>query len=135
MTELWESAVEEQAEVEMEEDPDVQESEAMDAEMQEAEVKAPAVEQAAKHPAALTVSVDDFAALEERVLRAVTLVKQERQARLAAEERAAGAESGLREQTLSLEKMAAELAALKTERDQVRQRVERLLQQLDTLEI
>lgn len=86
-------------------------------------------------PAALTVSADDFAALEERVLRAVTLVKQERQARLAAEERAAQAEAQVRDQSPRLEQMEAELAALKVERDRVRQRVERLLQQLDALEI
>lgn len=86
-------------------------------------------------PAALTVSADDFAALEERVLRAVTLVKQERQLRLTAEERAAQAEAQVRDQSPRLEQMETELAALKAERDQVRQRVERLLQQLDALEI
>ena len=32
-------------------------------------------------PGALAVSVDDFAALEERIRRAVDLVKRERQAR------------------------------------------------------
>lgn len=86
-------------------------------------------------PAALTVSIDDFTALEERVLRAVALVKQERQARLAAEERAAQAEAQVLDQSPRLEQMGAELAALKVERDHVRQRVERLLQQLDALEI
>ena len=35
-----------------------------------------------------TLSVDDFSALEERILRTVNLVKRERQARIAAEERA-----------------------------------------------
>ena len=39
-------------------------------------------------PGALAVSVDEFSALEERVRRAVELVKRERQARAAAEERA-----------------------------------------------
>jgi len=54
---------------------------------------------------ALTVSMDDFAALEERVLRAVALVKQERQTRAAAEERAEGAEAALREQSPRMEYM------------------------------
>ena len=48
--------------------------------------------QSEEHPAdeagAVTVSADEFAALEERVLRAVNLVKRERLARAAAEERA-----------------------------------------------
>lgn len=86
-------------------------------------------------PAALTVSIDDFTALEERVLRAVALVKQERQARLAADERAARIEAQMREQAPQMECLEAELAALKAERDQVRQRVDRLLQQLDALEL
>ena len=36
------------------------------------------------------MSVDDFAALEERIVRAVDMVKRERQARAAAEARHAG---------------------------------------------
>ena len=46
--------------------------------------------------AALALSADDFSALEERVVRAVELVKRERQARTAAEERAAKARSAAR---------------------------------------
>jgi hypothetical protein len=84
---------------------------------------------------ALTVSVDDFAALEERVLRAVSLVKQERQARTAAENRAGAAEAQMHEWEALAERTEAELASLKAERDQVRQRVERLLAQLDALEL
>jgi hypothetical protein len=84
---------------------------------------------------ALTVSADDFSALEERVLRAVALVKRERQAKLAAEERATLAEALFDEQSQRLEKTEGEVAALKVERDAVRQRVERLLSQLDALEL
>ncbi len=79
-------------------------------------------------PQALAMSADDFSALEERVLRAVALVKRERQARIAAEEHAARFEA-------RLEQMEGEVAALRAERDAVRQRVERLLSQLDALEI
>jgi predicted nuclease with TOPRIM domain len=85
-------------------------------------------------PKALTVSADDFSALEERVLRAVALVKRERQTRVAAEERATLAETLFDEQSQRLEKTEGEVAALKAERDAVRQRVERLLSQLDELE-
>jgi septal ring factor EnvC (AmiA/AmiB activator) len=86
-------------------------------------------------PAALTVSVDDFSALEDRILRTVELVKQERQARAAAEQRAAHAETQLHEQAPRIEQMEKELHALKAERDHVRQRVEHLLAQLDALEL
>ena len=86
-------------------------------------------------PAALTMSVDDFAALEERIVRTVDLVKRERQGRAAAEERATQAEARLHEQAPRAEQLEKELHALKTERDHVRQRVERLLAQLDALEL
>jgi hypothetical protein len=85
--------------------------------------------------AALTVSADDFSGLEERILRAVEMVKRERQARAAAEERAAHAESQLHQQAPKVEQLERELTALKVERDQVRQRVERLLSQLDALQL
>jgi hypothetical protein len=84
---------------------------------------------------ALTVSVNDFAGLEERVLRAVALVKQERQLRTEAEGRAERAEVALREQAPKIDQLEAELNALRSERDQVRTRVERLLEQLDALEL
>jgi len=122
---FWESEaaveIEPEAELEPEIEPEVDPQETMT--------------EAAAEPQALTMSTDDFAALEERVLRAVTLVKQERQAKLAAEDRAAHAEARLHEQAPRIERMEAELAALKAERDQVRLRVEKLLTQLDALEL
>jgi chromosome segregation ATPase len=91
---------------------------------------------------ALTVSVDDFAALEDRIRRAVELVKSERQARAAAEERAVTAEAQVRMQEPLMDQLHNEINALRAERDslhaerdQVRQRVERLLSQLDALEL
>ena len=92
--------------------------------------------------ATLAVSADDFAALEERIRRAVELVKQERQARAAAEARATEFEARVSEveaqaqtQSLTVEQLQGELRALRAERDQVRQRVERLLKQFDALEL
>ena len=147
---------------------------------------------------ALAVSVDDFAALEERVRRAVDVVKQEREARTAAEvrvkelearaaqtekryaeletraadaeahemeletravnaenrhaelqERASNAEerhadlearatlaeAQLKSQAPVMEQLKLDVGALHAERDQVKQRVERLLAQLDALEL
>jgi hypothetical protein len=112
---------------------------------------------------ALAVSVDDFSALEERVRRAVDVVKRERHARAAVEARAAEletratesearavqaearqvelearaaqAEEQAKAQSPVVEQLKGELSALRAERDQVRERVERLLKQLDTLEL
>jgi chromosome segregation ATPase len=135
-------------------------------------------------PGSLAVTADDFSALEERVMRAVEMVKRERGMCVAAEARAAQAEERLRaaegsarhaqerashaeeragrnedvvkqaearihsaeeratlaetqlhEQIPLLEQMQTELKAHKSERDHVRQRVERLLKQLDGLEL
>jgi septal ring factor EnvC (AmiA/AmiB activator) len=86
-------------------------------------------------PAALTVSADDFSALEQRIVRAVEMVKRERQARIEAEEHAAHAEAELHDQSPRIEQLERDLQALRNERDHVRQRVERLLAQLDALEL
>jgi len=79
--------------------------------------------------------VNDFSALEERVLRTVEVVRRERHARAAAEERAARAESQLHEQVPIVEQLEKEVSLLRAERDHVRERVERLLAQLDALEL
>jgi hypothetical protein len=86
-------------------------------------------------PVSLALSSDDFSALEERVVRAVELVKRERLARTAAEERATHAEAMLAEQAPLADQLKQEIRSLRSERDQVRQRVERLLSQLDALEL
>ena len=86
-------------------------------------------------PGTLSLSAHDFAALEDRVLRAVNLVKRERLERTQAEERAARAEAKLAEHSQSTQELEKEIGALRAERDHVRQRVERLLSQLDALEL
>ncbi|MFP5236886.1 MAG: hypothetical protein ACLGSD_13370 [Acidobacteriota bacterium] len=85
-------------------------------------------------PGTLAVSANEFAALEERVLRAVNLVKRERMARAEAEERASSAEARFEEQKAQLEILQKEVNALRGEREAVRQRVEKVLSQLDELE-
>jgi hypothetical protein len=86
-------------------------------------------------PGTLALSLDDFSSLEDRILRAVNLVKRERSARLAAEERAALAEGKAGQQTSEVEQLQKEVASLRAERDHIRQRVEKLLSQLDALEL
>ena len=86
-------------------------------------------------PSTLALSLDDFSSLEDRILRAVNLVKRERLARSAAEERATELEVRLDERNTAAEELQKEIGALRAERDHIRQRVEKLLTQLDALEL
>ena len=92
--------------------------------------------------ATVSLSAQDFSALEDRIMRAVELVRRERQLRAEAEARAAQAEARVehadterREQMAASDDLSKELAALRAERNEVRERVERLLSQLDALEL
>ena len=89
---------------------------------------------------ASTISVDEFQALEQKVLQTVELIKKEREARHTAEaERdAALAEAAeLRErlaaQTDSMSTAQQEVVAMQRERETVRERVEKMLAQMDEL--
>ena len=86
-------------------------------------------------PQTLAMSTDEFAALEERVLRAVNLVKRERMARSEAELRAVAAEEKVSEQTETIDNLNKEIGALRAEREAVKQRVDKVLSQLDSLEV
>jgi len=85
--------------------------------------------------AAVSLSADEFSALEERVLRTVKLVKTEREAHASAAARAAAAEEQVRDQANVLDQLQKEMDAMRDERDHVRKRVEQLLSQLDSLEL
>ncbi len=76
------------------------------------------------------VSVDEFQALEQKVLRAVEIVKREREARAAAEAEVAALREQLATRTADAE---GQVAVLNQERDAVRQRVEKMLAQMDEL--
>lgn len=85
-----------------------------------------------------TLASADFQALEERVLRAVELLKAEREAHAAANARIADLERHSTELDRQLASRAdeatrfeSEIHHLQQERDQVRGRVERLLKHLD----
>ncbi|MGP8258479.1 MAG: hypothetical protein ACLQM6_00830 [Acidobacteriaceae bacterium] len=104
------------------------------------------------------VSVDEFQALEQKVLRAVEIVKREREARAAAEAEVASLRRQLADQAEAAQSQIAaaqsqadaiqsqalaaqrekeavedQVAALVQERDAVRQRVERMMHQIDEL--
>lgn len=87
-----------------------------------------------------TVSVDEFQALEGKVLQAVEMIRRERDARTAveAERNAAQAEvAALQERLAALEEATStaqtELAAYHRERESLRERVERMVTQMDEL--
>ncbi len=73
----------------------------------------------------------DFQALEERVLRAVELLKAEREAHAAAARRVEELERQVAEREQHGAQLQGELHQLQQERDHVRGRVERLLKHLD----
>ena len=87
-----------------------------------------------------TVSADEFQALEGKVMQAVEMIRRERDARTAveAERNAAQAEiSVLHERLAALEEASSiartELHGLQRERESLRERVERMLKQMDEL--
>ncbi|MEO6817599.1 MAG: hypothetical protein ABI177_12955 [Edaphobacter sp.] len=80
-----------------------------------------------------TISVDEFQALEQKVLRAVEIVKREREARATAEAQVASLNEQLESQLTAQIAVESQLNTLTKERDDVRQRVEKMLQQMDEL--
>ena len=91
-------------------------------------------------PGTATVSADEFQALESKVMQAVETIRRERDARAAveAERDVAQAEiADLHKRLSALEETAGvaqtELEALRGEREGLRERVERMLQQMDEL--
>ena len=87
----------------------------------------------ALNDAELNVTADDFNALEQRVLRTVELLKKEREARATAEQNASTLQQLLDEQSAQLHQAQEQVKAFEQERETVRQRVERLLHQLDEI--
>ena len=76
------------------------------------------------------LSFDEFQALEQKVLRAVEVVKRERAARAQAEAEVASLRTQLEAQTALIEEQTS---ATNKERETVRTRVEGMLRQMDDL--
>lgn len=83
--------------------------------------------------ATTTISVDEFQALEQRVMRTVDLIRSEREARASAETELAAMKELLDVASAENTSLTAELNALKNEREQVKGRVDAMLKQLDDL--
>jgi uncharacterized protein involved in exopolysaccharide biosynthesis len=83
------------------------------------------------------ITTEEFQALEQKVLRAIEIVKREREARATAEAEVAALRAQLEAVTATqgeaLTAAQAQLNTLNQERDAVRQRVEKMLQQMDEL--
>ncbi len=89
---------------------------------------------------AATISMDEFQALEQKVLRAVEIVRREREARTAAEADAAEQREQVKALQQQLDSLASasnaaqsQITTLNQEREAVRTRVEKMLQQMDEL--
>jgi septal ring factor EnvC (AmiA/AmiB activator) len=80
-----------------------------------------------------SISADEFQALEQKVLRAVEIVKREREARAAAEAEIASLRDQLAAQQSAASANESELNTLTKEREAVRLRVEKMLHQMDEL--
>jgi hypothetical protein len=79
------------------------------------------------------ITADEFQALEQKVLRAVEIVKREREARAAAEAEVASLRDQLAAQQSASLAAESELNTLTKERESVRLRVEKMLEQMDEL--
>lgn len=80
-----------------------------------------------------TISVDEFQALEQRVLRTVELIRKEREARASAEQEVTALKELLDMASAENSTLVSELGAMKGEREQVKSRVDAMLKQLDDL--
>ena len=77
--------------------------------------------------------IDTLAHLEDRIQKAVELVLKLRQEKDAALKELAETQSAWEETQTANQKLSEELEAMRTERKQVRNRLERLLGHIDTL--
>jgi len=79
------------------------------------------------------ISQDEFLALEQKVVRAVEIVRREREARIAAEAEATALREQLDALTSASNSAQTQITTLNQERETVRLRVEKMLQQMDEL--
>lgn len=81
----------------------------------------------------VSASTADFKSLEEKILRTIELLKSARDARAVAERDAARLREQLDEREEEVETMRQELVGLRREREEVRGRVEKMLEQIEAL--
>ena len=79
------------------------------------------------------VPADDFQALEDKVYRTIELYKAAREARAVAERDVRRVREQLEEREEEVETMRREMVRLRKEREDIRGRVEKMLQQIETI--
>jgi septation ring formation regulator EzrA len=79
------------------------------------------------------VSGEDFPALEEKIYKAIELLKSAKAAKAGAERDAQRLRDQLEQREEELEMLRSEVVALRKEREEVRGRVEKMLKQIDAL--
>jgi hypothetical protein len=85
-------------------------------------------------PEALILFANDYSALVERVIRVIETAERERQACLAAEQRALHAESETTRQALRMDGLERKVRDLESESDRWRQYVEQMISLLESLQ-
>lgn len=78
-------------------------------------------------------SGNDFVSLEEKIYRTIEMLKNAREGKAAAERDAARLREQLEMREEEVETMKAELIGLKRDREDVKGRVEKMLEQIDAL--
>jgi chromosome segregation ATPase len=76
---------------------------------------------------------DDFPALEEKIYKAIELLKSAREGKAAAERDAGRLREQLEQREEELDVLRGEMISLRKEREEVRGRVEKMLKQIDSL--
>ncbi len=76
---------------------------------------------------------DDFPALEEKIYKAIELLKSAREGKAAAERDAQRLRDQLEQREEEIDMLRGEMVSLRKEREEVRGRVEKMLKQIDTL--
>jgi chromosome segregation ATPase len=80
------------------------------------------------------IPVDDFQVLEEKVYRTIALYKAARTAQISTEREAQKLRQQLEERDQQLITLRRESVQLKKEREEIRGRVEKMLEQIDSIE-
>jgi hypothetical protein len=79
------------------------------------------------------VPADDFEALEEKVYRTIEMYRAARQAQATAERDAGRVRQQLEDREQQLDTLRRETVQLKKEREEIRGRVEKMLQQIESI--
>ena len=79
------------------------------------------------------VPAEDFVALEEKVYRTIDMYKAARQAQTAAERDVARVRQQLEDREEQLDGLRRETVQLKKEREEIRGRVEKMLEQIESI--